>query len=233
MKRIQTKLVWAAAAAALALTGTTWAATQTETAPPDQMQSMPPMQSQSNGGLQRGTLTAGERNFLQSAAEINATEIETGKLAESQSTDPNIKKIGQDLVRDHTAANQQLEKLASSKGLSITAQPTSFQQRMISSLQQKSGDEFNKQFLRQTTFAHQRAVSMFERASRRAQDPDIKSWAAQMLPSLQSHVAMLKSSKPEAVAEQTEKGKQPQMQGKPSQTHQQHRNPSSGSPTGD
>ena len=72
------------------------------------------------------------------------------------------------------------------------------------------------------TLAHERAISMFERAARRAQDPDVRSWASQMVPSLQSHLAMVKSGRPEAVAEKPHGMKPHQgIQGSPSPGQQQ------------
>ena len=204
MKRIEIRTVWAVVTAfALALTGTARARMHASPSPVGE----PPQTSATT--QQHTKLTAGERNFLQSAAEINATQVQIGQLAEKQSNDPNIQKIGQELAKDHSVALQQVEKLAASKGVSVTGQPTFLQQKLINLLQGKNGSAFNKQFLRQATLGHERAVSMFERASRRAQDPDVKSWASQMLPGLQDHLAMVKSGKPEAVAERAKDHRQP------------------------
>ena len=212
MKRIEIKAVGIAVVAALGMAGSAWAAMSGDSSQGSQgnmgssqgqepNNAPPAVTEQQPSQQQPGNLTAGERNFLQSAAEINATVIEAGKLAEEKSNDPNIKKIGQDLVRDHTAANQQLQRLASSKGVSLTLEPTSSQQRMIDRLSETSGDRFNQQFLRLTRAGSQRALSLFERTSRRAQDPDIRSWAGQMVSPIHGHIAMLKSAHPEPVAE--------------------------------
>jgi putative membrane protein len=218
MKRISIKAVGLTVAAALGLAGGAWAKqdTSSDANMSEQPQAQEPNSSaeaqQPGSQIQPGNLTSGERNFLQSAAEINATEVQLGRIAAQKSNDPNIQKIGEGLVRDHTAANQQLQRLASSKGVAITEQPTSSQQRMINSLSQTSGERFNKQFLRQTRLSHERALSLFERASRRAQDSDIRTWAGQMVPSVQEHLAMLKSGRPEAVAEKANPNTKPQQQ---------------------
>jgi putative membrane protein len=216
MKSIQMRgTVAAAALGALAMTGAVSAknATQPYSTSPQQQQQQqqkmqPPIGSQEQTSAakqqQSSPLTAAERNFLQSAAESNATEIRMAQLAEKKSSDEGIKKIGQELVKDHQAQLQQLEKLAASKGVSIVAEPTHNQQRILQSLESKSGADFDKQFIRLTQFAHERSISRFERVSRRATDPDLKSWASQTLPGLQSHLAMLKSS-PVAVGEKTQR----------------------------
>lgn len=229
MKRISINTVGLAVVAALGLAGTTWAVTETNPGSSDSNMSSPPQgrepsspsEAQGQGPqTQPGNLTSGERSFLQSAAEINATEVELGRIATQKSSDPNIKKIGEDLMRSHTAANQQLQRLASSKGVTLTEQPTSAQRRMIDSLSQTSGDRFNKQFLRQTRISQERALALFERTSRRAQDPDIRTWAGKMVPSFQEHVAMLRSGHPEAVAEKTNPTMNPPSQNQQPQRSQ-------------
>ncbi|MEI6349919.1 MAG: DUF4142 domain-containing protein [Verrucomicrobiota bacterium] len=193
-----TKTAWAAAIA-VALTGTTWATTmQGKT----QQQSSKQHQANRPEAVgEKTNLTAGERNFLQSAAEINASEVQLGKIALQKSQDPKIRQIAEHLVSDHTKANQELQKLASDKGVSLTMQPNHREQRRLSRLESKSGSEFNKAFLRQNIIGHERAISLFEAVSRRAQDPDIKSWSGKMVPGLQDHLAMARSASPEAVAE--------------------------------
>jgi len=220
MKFIDNKAAWTVAvAAALAFSNTTWAKMHGSPSPsggqPESSANLPPQQ--------RTSLNASERNFLQTAAEISATEVQLGQLAERQSNDSNIQKIGKELAKDHSDAIQQVEKLAASKGLSIVAQPTSMQEKKIQSLQSKSGADFNKQFLRQNVLGHERAISLFERISRRATDPDVKAWASQMVPQLQNHLAMVKSGKPEAVAEK--------IKSQPSHGQPQHQTKPSGSPS--
>lgn len=227
MKRISINAAGLAVVVALGLAGSMWAKqpTSSDSNMTEQPQGQEPGSSANaqEGGSQTqpGNLTGSERNFLQSAAEINSTEVELGRIAEQKSSNPDIQKIGQSLIRDHTAANQQLQRLASSKGVTITEQPTSSQQRMINSLSQTTGDRFNKQFLRQTRLSHERALALFERTSRRAQDPDIRNWASQMVPPVKEHLAMLRSSRPEAVAEKNPNTQMQPKQGNPQPEHQQ------------
>lgn len=224
MKFIDNRAVWTVAvASALAFSNTTWAKMH---ASPSPSGGQPESSS-----ISSPQLNASERNFLQTAAEISAAEVQMGQLAQKQSSDPNIQKIGQDLEKDHKDALQQLQKLASSKGVNIVAQPTSIQEKRIQSLQSKSGNDFNKQFLRQNIIGHERAISLFERVSRRATDPDVKAWASQMVPQLKEHLAMVRTGKPEAVAEKTKPYQSPGQ----SQTHkpgQLHKSSPSGSPSG-
>jgi putative membrane protein len=195
MKRIQ--ITTGLAIAALALTSTTWAAEQ-QTQTSQQNQQMKAGQPSQNS---RSMLDRSEQEFLQAAASGNSAEIQMGKIAEQNSSDPRIRQIGSELVKDHTQANQELQRLAASKGLALNFQPTSSQQRDIQALQQKRGDDFNKAFLNQNLKAHEKTIAQFQKESQRAKDPEVRSWANKMLPGLHHHLANI--SNPQAVGERT------------------------------
>jgi putative membrane protein len=200
MKRIQ--ITTGLAIAALALTSTTWAAEQQQTS---SRQSQPMnMQQQQRGQPATSSLDRSDQQFLQTAASANSAEIQMGKIAQQNSSDPRIRQIGSDLVKDHTKANQELQHLAASKGLSLTFQPTSGQQREIQSLQQKRGDDFNKAFLNRNVKDHQKTIALFQKQSQKGQDPDVKAWANKMLPGLNEHLNM--ANNPQAIGERTTQG---------------------------
>ncbi len=164
---------------------------------------------------EQGKLDRHDHSFLKKAATLNLTEIQLGKMAEQRSSDPNIKKMGTNLVKDHEEANRNLERLAASKGVTLPSEPSLWERRSIRSLEKEQGDKFNKEFLSLNVKGHEKAVSLFEKEASRTQDPDIKAWAQKMIPALKGHKAMAQTGKPEAVAE-----KHQQMQQQPQQ-HQQ------------
>ena len=167
----------------------------------------------SSPALQHGTLDRKDHEFLKKAAEINLTEIELGKIAERNSTDPNIKKFAGTLVKDHMAANQKLERLAASKGVTLPMEPSVWDRHTLASMQKEKGEKFDKAFLAFNIKGHEGAVSLYEKEMKRVQDPDIKAWAQKMLPELQHHLAMAKSGHTEMVGEKPQTQKQePQKQ---------------------
>lgn len=173
-------------------------------------------------------LSKADRTFLEKAAEINLCEARLGKAAE-HSSEADIKKIGQGLVRDHTAAQEQLQKLAASKGVILPSQPNRSQQEKIAAIEGKTGEQFDKQFLQQQIQGHQQAIALFEKEASRTADPDIKAWANQMIPTLKSHLASVQSGHPEAIGEQGRKQKQaPPKSKQPMYQHEK-----SASPVGD
>ncbi|MEI8234848.1 MAG: DUF4142 domain-containing protein [Verrucomicrobiota bacterium] len=157
--------------------------------------------------MQHGSLDRKDHEFLKKAAEINLTEIELGKIAERVSSDPNIKKIAGTIVKDHTAANQKLERLAASKGVSLPMEPSIWDRHSLNVMQKEQGEKFNKEFLAFNLKGHEKAIALFEKEASRVKDPDIKAWAQKTLPELRQHLAMAQSGKPEAVAEKAKQQK--------------------------
>jgi len=146
------------------------------------------------------TLSKEDHDFLSKAAEINLAEIESGKAAE-RSTDPQVKKLAEQVVRGHQTAQKQLEKLAAAKGVALPTEPGKVARQQIDSLLKKSGHEFDKQFLLNQVKGHQEAILYFEKEAKRTSDPDIKSWAEHMIPGLKEHLALSREVHPEPVAE--------------------------------
>ena len=195
MKRIYLKTLCGTIITALAFAGSVRAASDTGT-----------VEKKPSAGAtksEQGKLDRHDESFLKQAAEINLTEIALGKAAE-HSSDAHVKKIGQMLVKDHSEANRNLERLAASKGVSLPTEPSLWDRHSIHSIEKEQGDKFNKEFLSFNQKGHEKAISLFEKESARTQDPDIKAWAQKMVPSLKEHLAM--AQKPESVAEKS-KGK--------------------------
>ena len=159
-----------------------------------------------------GKLDRQDEAFLKKAAEINLTEIELGKVAQQVSTDPNIKKVAESIVKDHQEANRELDRLAASKGVAVPTEVSIWDRHALNSLEKEQGDKFNKEFLSFNMKGHEKAIALFEREAARTQDPEIKAWAQKMVPALKEHLAMSHSGKPESVAEKTKREQKSQKQ---------------------
>ena len=66
-----------------------------------------------------GTVTSADTDFVQKAAAAGRKEIEHGKMAASKASNAQVKAYANTLVKDHTAANQQLMAIAKRKNITI------------------------------------------------------------------------------------------------------------------
>src|SRR5688572_27390202 len=95
-------------AAALAVAFTAGNVTLAQ-APRPQQQSKPAQPpARDSQPAKSGIATAADTEFAQKAAAAGRMEVEQGKMAASKASNVQVKTYGNMLVKDHTAANQQL-----------------------------------------------------------------------------------------------------------------------------
>jgi putative membrane protein len=140
-----------------------------------------------------GSVSGTDRKFVTEAASGGMLEVEAGRLAQSQGQDPQIKQFGQRMVTDHTKANQQLQSIASSKGIEVPSSLDAKHQAMYDRLKKLKGADFDQAYGKMMASDHKQDVADFRKAASSAQDPDVKSFASQTLPTLEEHERMAQS----------------------------------------
>lgn len=132
----------------------------------------------------------GDRKFIEKAAGDGIAEVQEAQLASSKATDPQVKSFASKLLEDHTAANDELVRLANSKGVELPAGPPRAKRRESGKLGKDTGAKFDQQFVKAQIKDHQKDIKEFEKASGKVQDPDLKAWIDKTLPHLREHLAM-------------------------------------------
>lgn len=129
-----------------------------------------------------------DADFLVAAASINQEEIELGQLAQKNGMMKEVKDLGKMLESDHTKALADEKALAAKKNISLPAATTDDVKDAYKKLSEKKGKDFDKAYCDMMVDGHKSAIEKFEKASTDATDPDIKAWAASMLPGLRAHL---------------------------------------------
>ena len=133
---------------------------------------------------------------MKQAAQNGHAEVDGSKLALAKSGNAQVKTFAQQMVDDHTKAGDELEKLASSKGVGVPSKPSVAQQSKAKSLSAASGSTFDKRYAASIgVSAHEDTVKLFQKAANDAQDADVKAFAAKTLPTLEHHLQMAKDLK--------------------------------------
>jgi putative membrane protein len=145
----------------------------------------------------RGQFSAADYRFIRAAASGGAMEVTLGNLAAQHSTSPAIQDFGKRMVEDHSKAGQELEQLAAKKGASFSAQPTAEQQRHIDHLSALTGSDFDEAYIAMMVRDHKADEKEFKRASEKAQNPELKAFAALTLRTVQEHLALAESIEPD------------------------------------
>jgi putative membrane protein len=136
-----------------------------------------------------GKAGAQDQEFLTNAIKGNRAEVALGKLVESKATDPSVKQFAQMMVKDHTPALHKLVHLAQQKNVTVPEGLASDAQELMTKLKGESGKSFDKTYMNAMVKDHEKDVQEFQQASQSATDPELKSVASTLLPTLQQHLA--------------------------------------------
>lgn len=133
-----------------------------------------------------------DKMFVEKAAVGGMFEVKSSQVAQQMATDANVKTFAAQMVKDHTKANQELMGLARQKGWQVPAALDQKHQEMLTQLSQKQSGQFDKAYIDIQVKAHDKTVTLFEKASTQCQDSDLRAWATKTLPTLKEHQQMAK-----------------------------------------
>ena len=140
------------------------------------------------GTAQSGKVSPADKLFMRKAARGGKAEVELGKLAQEKASSPEVKQFGQRMVTDHSQAANQLKQVAEQKGVTLPDTLSAKDKATKARLEKLSGDQFDRAYMKDMVQDHRKDVSEFERASKTAKDPAVKSFAEQTLPTLREHL---------------------------------------------
>jgi putative membrane protein len=145
-----------------------------------------------NGTAMSGKNSAGQGSsdtaFVKKAAQGGLAEVELGQLATQKAASEDVKKFGQRMVDDHSKANDQLKQVAQQQHIDIPTELNAKDKATKAKLEKLSGEQFDRAYMKDMVQDHRKDVSEFERASKTAKDPAVKSFAEQTLPTLREHL---------------------------------------------
>ncbi|HEY5823803.1 MAG TPA: DUF4142 domain-containing protein [Cyclobacteriaceae bacterium] len=134
-----------------------------------------------------------DTEFAVAAADGSMFEVQLGQLALTKASSPKVKAFAQSMVDDHTKANEELKSLAQTKNITLPSTISEEKQKDYDKLAEKSGADFDKAYSEFMVKDHKDDVDQFKKAAEKCEDAEIKSWAAEKLPVLESHLSMAES----------------------------------------
>lgn len=136
-----------------------------------------------------------DSEFLVAAAEVDMKEIELGKLAQQKGMSAEVKDLGKMMVTEHEKASADTKALAAKKNITLPMALTEKGNDAFKDLNDKTGKDFDKKYAEMMVDGHEKTIEKMEKASKDANDEEIRMWAANMLPALQKHLEHAKMVK--------------------------------------
>lgn len=139
-------------------------------------------------------LDAADMRFLHHAARDGKAEVELARLAERKAASPDVKSVAQRLASDHAKANQQLMQIAQQEGTQPPKGIGKKNNRLRAELEKLDGAAFDRAYLQAQVKDHREDIQYFEREAKTLRDPQLKAFAEQNLPVLQTHLHLLQQA---------------------------------------
>lgn len=129
--------------------------------------------------------------FLKKAIEGNFAEVQMGQLAQQKAQSDDVKKFGQMLSDDHSAANQKAMEAAKSMNVTPPDGPNAKQKAEYDRLSKMSGAQFDRNFAMHMVADHQKDIAEYKKEAKQS-DP-AGDYAKGELDVLQKHLDTAKS----------------------------------------
>jgi len=130
-----------------------------------------------------------DKDFVAKAASGGQFEVKSSELALQKSTNTDLKSFAQQMVKDHTKANQELTTMLTRKGMAVPPMDAEHTET-LNRLSKLQSYDFDKAYGDIQLKAHEKTVALFDRASKECQDDELKTWATKTLPTLREHLQM-------------------------------------------
>lgn len=129
--------------------------------------------------------------FIKKAIEGNFAEVEMGKLAQQKGQNNDVKKFGQMLADDHSAANQKAIDAAKSINVAPPDGPNAKQMADYDKLAKESGPRFDRAFASHMVMDHEKDIAEYKKEAK--QSDAAGEYAKAQIPVLQTHLDTAKS----------------------------------------
>ena len=130
-----------------------------------------------------------DQQFVDFAAQTDMVEANLGQMAGSVGSAQPVKDYAQMLVTDHTKDFNQLYGIAHQANLNRPdAIDAAHNKAMIAPFQKLTGTAFDHRYIHEMVAGHTQAIAVYKKEAADAENPALKSYAEDTLPTLQKHL---------------------------------------------
>jgi putative membrane protein len=133
-----------------------------------------------------------DQAFVNEAAGSGMAEVMMGKLGQENAQNAAVKQFAARMVEDHTKANKELLTIVGDLKLTAPTASPADHEKAMKNLSGSKGADFDKAFMAQMVMDHEMAVRLFERASKELKNEQLRTFAANTLPTIREHLKMAK-----------------------------------------
>jgi putative membrane protein len=129
-----------------------------------------------------------DQAFVKLVMERDAAEEQLGLLAHQKSQSLDIRQLGQKIVENRTALDEQFKVMAKSLDVTVPKGPTKRDNQLIARLAALSGPQFDQEYLRAVAKSNRQDIKDFQVEAQSAQDPYLLFAVQQDAPAISKHL---------------------------------------------
>jgi putative membrane protein len=130
-----------------------------------------------------------DQKFLDFAAQTDMVEAHLGKLAQDSAGKQPVKDYAQMLVHDHTQDFGKLQTLATQTSLTMpNAIDAAHNKSMVGPFHSLKGSAFDHKYIQDMIAGHTQALATYKKEAHDAQNPEVRAYAEETIPTLQKHL---------------------------------------------
>ena len=141
-------------------------------------------------GQSANRMAGADSTWARKVAQGGMAEVKLGELAKDHASSEAVKKFGQQMVDDHSKANDELKDIAGKKGITLPSGLDAKDQNTYDRLSKLKGAEFDRAYMADMVKDHRMDIAEFKREAGRGSDAELKAFASKTLPTLEHHLQM-------------------------------------------
>jgi putative membrane protein len=130
------------------------------------------------------------QEFVNKAASGGMFEVDSSKIAEGKVQDQSVKEFARKMITDHGAANAKLASIVADQKLTLPKELDAKHKADLDTLQ-NSKDPVDGPYVQMQRDAHSDAVALFESYASDGDNPKLKAFAQETVPTLKMHQEMI------------------------------------------
>jgi putative membrane protein len=135
----------------------------------------------------------GDIHFAKEAAQGGMAEVKLGQLAQDKGLSYSVKNFGKRMVDDHSKAGDKLKDVASQENITLPADIAAKDQATYDRLSKLNGAAFDRAYAKNMVKDHEADIAAFQKETNGGKVDSLKSFASNMLPTLQDHLKEAKA----------------------------------------
>lgn len=131
-----------------------------------------------------------DKQFITTASQSDYNEMTLSHLAETKSTNPQVKAYAQKMITDHTKLESQMKPFADQMGVTPATSLDPTHQQKFDQMSSLSGSDFDKAYMSAMDTDHHAALDVFKQEESTTTNPQLKATVAKGEKVVAQHTTM-------------------------------------------